>query len=465
MSHPHTTQMKRNSRFPTPASLEKLLSASQLLLGWEDTLRPRGPAIGFQQAHDASPAKEPTLKPVWLDNPESHAICVAPTGSGKGRCSLIPQLLSWKGSTVVIDPKGEAAAVTGRYRERELGQRVVYLDPFHLVTDKPDALNPLDAIQFSGESPEEFAIMAPSLLHPDHTGFAREPYWDNSGDALISAVLCYILAMEAPEHRNFPRLRTHLMSDDVVYNLARLLDTVGSKMPSMAHEQLASFVSTADLTRSGILSTAQQHLRLLGDPCVCAGLRETTFDLEAFRRGDPMTIYLILPPSRLYSHGLLLRSWLGTLFTVAMSREQLPDSPTLFLVDELAALGSMSQIRTAFTLLRGYGVRVTIYLQDLNQLKQLYTQDWETLVNNAGTIQTFSPSNFKMAQQLAEFFGTEVRPDDMLRAGKDEQFILFQGGQFKRCRKLDYLTDPFFAGRYEVNPRYKRRPPPDLGAM
>ena len=452
--------MKNNARYPNRSSLAKALSNSRLLLGWEESQRPKGPAIGFQQAAVPQPPREPSLKPVWLDNPESHAICVAPTGTGKGRSSLLPQLLTWKGSVVVIDPKGEAAAVTGRYREKELGQRVVYLDPFHVVTDEPDSLNPLDTIRFSGESPEEFAIMAPSLLHPDHLGFAREPYWDNSGDALISAVLCHILAMEPEEHRNFVRLRDHLMNDDVVYTLAKLLDTVGTKMPRMAKDQIASFLSVADLTRSGILSTAQQHLRLLADPCVIEGLNRTSFDLDAFRRGDPMTIYLILPPTRLHSHGLLLRSWLGTLFTVAMSREQLPDSPTLFLVDELAALGSMNQIRTAFTLLRGYGVRISIYLQDLNQLKQLYPQDWETLVNNAGTIQTFGPSNFQMAKQLADLFGTEVRAEDLLSAGKEEQYVLFQGGNWKRCRKLDYLTDPIFEGRYDPNPRYKRRQPP-----
>ena len=69
--------------------------------------------------------------------------------------------------------------------------------------------------------------------------------------------------------------------------------------------------------------------------------------------------------------------------------------------------------RTAFTLMRGYGVRISIYLQDLNQLKQLYPQDWETLVNNAGTIQTFNPSNYQMAKQLADLFGTEVTAEDL----------------------------------------------------
>jgi type IV secretion system protein VirD4 len=180
-----------------------------------------------------------------------------------------------------------------------------------------------------------------------------------------------------------------------------------------------------------------------------------------------MTIYLILPVTRLISHGMLMRNWLSALFAVAMSRAVLPPASTLFLVDEVGALGPMDQLRTAFTVMRGFGLRVFIYLQDLSQLKRLFPNDWETVVNNAGTIQTFNLSNHLMARQMADLFGTDLRPEEILRLGRDEQIILFHGGQWKRCRKVDYLTDPLFRGRFRPNPRYGGRgtgggPSPDL---
>jgi len=429
------------------------------VLGWKGTAS-QPASIGFQGS-DAKPPAAPgngpagNATPIWLENVESHGICVAPTGAGKGRSSLIPQLLTWQGSAVVIDPKGEAAAVTADFRRDVLKQRVVFLDPFHMVSDTPDSLNPLDAIQFSGESPEEFALMAPQLLHPDYPSGStlKEPFWDNSGDNLISGLLCHILTGEPPENRHFPRLRELLMADDVVYSLAVLLDTVGKKMPKMAYSQIANFLAITDVTRSGVLSTAQQHMRLLADPRVIAALDRTTLDLQAFQRGEPVTIYIILPPTRLLSHGMLLRSWLSTLFTVAMSRTRTPKTPTLFLVDEVAALGAMDHLRTAFTLLRGYGVKVFIYLQDLHQLQRLYPQDWQTLINNAGTVQTFGLSNYLMARQVAEIFG-ELRPEEFLRLAPGEQMILFHGGRVEKCMKLDYLTDKLFRGLYRDNPRY-----------
>jgi type IV secretion system protein VirD4 len=154
---------------------------------------------------------------------------------------------------------------------------------------------------------------------------------------------------------------------------------------------------------------------------------------------------------------MLLRNWLSALFTIAMSREVLPAVSTMFFVDEVGALGQMDQLRTAFTVMRGYGVRVFIYLQDLTQLKRMFPQDWETVVNNAGTIQTFNLSNHLMARQMGELFGSDLRPEDLLKLGPDEQIVLFHGGRWQRCLKADYLTDPLFKGRFRANPRYESR--------
>ncbi|MCP4305064.1 MAG: type IV secretory system conjugative DNA transfer family protein, partial [bacterium] len=52
---------------------------------------------------------------------DGHLITVATAGAGKGTCSVIPNLLSYEGSVVCTDPKGENAAITARHR-REMGQ-------------------------------------------------------------------------------------------------------------------------------------------------------------------------------------------------------------------------------------------------------------------------------------------------------------------------------------------------------
>ena len=54
----------------------------------------------------------------------AHLLTIAPTRSGKGVGTIIPNLLTANRSVVCIDPKGENARVTMRQRERSEERRV-----------------------------------------------------------------------------------------------------------------------------------------------------------------------------------------------------------------------------------------------------------------------------------------------------------------------------------------------------
>ena len=49
----------------------------------------------------------------------SHLLSIGPAGSGKGTGLIIPNLARLERSIIVVDPKGEAAAVTAAYRRRK----------------------------------------------------------------------------------------------------------------------------------------------------------------------------------------------------------------------------------------------------------------------------------------------------------------------------------------------------------
>src|SRR5262249_20816184 len=97
-----------------------------ILLGWGS---PRRGRFGFAPG---GPTAQPADEPLWYHG-DNHLMTVAPTGAGKGRGVIIPNLLSYPGPAVVIDPKGEAYQTTAR-RRRQLGQRVVVLDPFRVAS-------------------------------------------------------------------------------------------------------------------------------------------------------------------------------------------------------------------------------------------------------------------------------------------------------------------------------------------
>jgi type IV secretion system protein VirD4 len=375
---------------------------------------------------------------------------VAPTGAGKGRGVIIPNLLSYPGPAVVIDPKGEAYQTTAR-RRRQMGQRVVVLDPFRVVTPHSDRLNPLEVFDLPGAVVDCDAEMMAAQLSIGHH-FSRDPFWSDSATGIVAGLIAQIgTASEKPEERTLNRLRHYLYHDDMDYQLAAMLDQKAVKN-QLARDEIVGYLShPAKETRPSVRTTACTYVKALGSSRVAETLGPSSFDLADVVKGAPLTIYVVIPPEKLESHRALLRLWVGTLLTAVTSRKVIPQSRTLFILDESAQLGSLGALKQAITLLRGYGLQVWTFWQDLSQLKTLYAQDWQTMLNNSGVLQVFGLNNHLMAKEWAEVMGVES--GELAAMGRDEAGLFVQG-EFMRCRRADYLRDRAFRGQYDDNPRF-----------
>ncbi len=449
-------QIHRNSRPNTfsgklgYACRQGGMSMSKLILGWQDGT-PRRPA-GFQDW----PKGEDRLKGCDLieDGSEAHVLVTGPTGAGKGRSLIIPNLLRWNASAIVVDVKGENAMTTARYR-RELGQRVVILDPFCTVSNGSDALNPLD---WMADSPEYLADNSMTLSETLTGGrrSEKEPFWDDEANEFGAGLIAHCATQPDPAKRNLGCLYDILTSDDTVHDIAVMLDTLPNMNP-YARRQLVNFLQhEGEKVRSSIRSTAQQHVRIFGSPLVQRAVARTTFDLSAVRDGEPITIYLVIPASRLVSHAGLLRIWLAVLLGVIAERRQRPDQPTLLIVDELAQLGPMPLLLQAVTLLRGYGLRAMLLLQSMSQLKAMWPTDFQTVIDNCGAMVSFGPVRPNIASELTAFMGT-ASAEQFDRMSSDQVMLSMVGQQAAVARKLDYLRDSLFSSRFDVNSFYQRK--------
>ena len=156
-----------------------------LFLGWTGTGGSR--EVGFHALRDQPPANPDDAPEPLLYKGDGHLMTIAPTGGGKGVGVIIPNLLTYPGSVIAIDIKGELTQVTAR-RRREMGQKVVVLDPFGLVAGKghpSDSLNPFDLFHLPGADPESDAEMLAAQFAVDHT-FSTDRYWDDTGKGLAS---------------------------------------------------------------------------------------------------------------------------------------------------------------------------------------------------------------------------------------------------------------------------------------
>lgn len=425
---------------------------------------PKRAGAGFVQTAAASAAGE-----LISDASESHVLTVAPTGAGKGRSLLLPWLLSYTGSVIVIDPKGEAAAVTARWR-REIGQRVCIVDPWRLVKPAPqhegapDAINPLQVTLTDSEDLGDDCATLAELIAGEAPVSTQDPFWRECALHLMTALIGWawvrarITGQAQPDDGTLGAVWSLLHHDDMTYHLAVILDTQGKHpdFPSFVREGFVNFLGhEGEKVRTSVRSEAVSLMRVFASQRVQQATAGTTVPLDTLREGGAVSVYLVIPPDKLESHSRWLRIVLGSLLGVMVRRRGRPALPTLFLVDELAHLGPMPQLKQAITLLRGYGVRVALFLQSVAQLKGLWPRDHESILENCGLWLNFGNSSLAAARQMAEQLG-DVSAETLFQMGRDELALHRAGEATVLARKLDCLHDPLFAGRHDPNPRHAR---------
>jgi len=217
-----------------------------------------------------------------------------------------------------------------------------------------------------------------------------------------------------------------------------LLDTK-AVVNRAAKAAFASFLQLPEReTRPSVLGTLHTHLRLFDSDLVRRLTDTTTIDLDAFIAGNPMSLYIIVPPLRLNAYKPLLRTWLSGLMLALTQRKTPPKERTLMLCDEIGNLGRLDALLTAATLLRSWGLTLWTFWQNAAQL-QIYGSQANTLVDNAGVIQVFGARNRRMAQDFANLVGG-ITPDDILNMPPDEQIILIEGSPI-RCKQVRHYND------------------------
>jgi len=401
---------------------------SKLILG-RSVASSRG--MGF-----AMRAHEPSGELVTYSG-DGHLITFAPTGTGKTAGPVITNALKHRGQLIVLDMKGEVYAATARAR-RAMGQEVCVID----LRDGGEhgSLNPLDMAGRCGTDPAVTGrSFAAELI--ERAGDERDRFWNDWSETMIAGSTAWLLADRPPQERRLSALFDLYTCDDVVYQLAVMLD----KKEVSNRAAKAAFVSFLQLpereTRPSVLGTVQSHLRLFDSDLTRRLTDTTTMDLDGFVSGKPMSLYIIVPPFRLTAYRPLLRMWLSGLILLLTQRKHPPEERTLMLCDEIGNLGKLDALLIAATLLRSWGLTLWTFWQNAAQL-QIYGPQANTLIDNAGVIQIFGVKNYRMAQDLANVIGG-ISADELLRMPRNEQVLLIDS-QLQRCKQVRHYDDQIF---------------------
>lgn len=405
----------------------------------------------------------------------AHLLTMAPTRSGKGVGTIIPNLIACDRSVICIDPKGENARIASRARAR-FGP-VHVLDPF-AVSGKPSAaFNPLDMLDAAGLDLAEDASSLADALVVDEPGMAGEAHWNEEAKALIAGLILHVVTAEAPERRTLTTLRERLtLAPDAFLALLKDMqssDAAAGLVARAANRHLAK----ADREAAGVLSAAQRHTHFLDSPRMTAVLNRSEFRFADLKHHNA-TVFLVLPPDRLSTYSRWLRL-LVTQSLLDMARDVAkPDLPVLYLLDEFAALGYLAPVERAMGLMAGYGVQLWPILQDVHQLRAIYGKRAGTFLSNAGLLQVFGVNDHESARLVSDLLGQEtvlfqtmsraldaeksglsfseqraartlMTPDEVRNMPARAQLLFVSGQRPIIAGKLVYYSDKEFAGLFD----------------
>jgi len=401
-----------------------------------------------------------------------HSLLFAPTGSGKGVGFVIPNLLFWDHSVVVHDIKLENHQLTSGWRSKA-GQEIYVWEP-----SNPDGIthcyNPIDFVSKKPGQMVDDVQKISNLIMPE------KDFWNNEARSLFLGVVLYLLADDT-KSKSFGEVVRTMRSDDVVYNFAVVLDTLGDVIHPVAYMNIAAFLQKADKERSGVISTMNSSLELWANPLIDAATASSDFNVMEFKK-KKTTVYVGLTPDNIQRLQRLMQIFYQQA-TEFLSRK-IPDEKeepygVMFLMDEFPTLGKMEQFKAGIAYFRGYRVRLFLIIQDTQQLKGTYEDaGMNSFLSNSTFRVTFTANNYETANLISQLCGNKtveqtsynkplffdlnvstrtqnvskvqralLLPQEVIQLPRDEQIVLIESMPPIKSLKIKYYEDKFFTKR------------------
>jgi type IV secretion system protein VirD4 len=421
------------------------------------------------------PASSGVYVGAWIDNkgalhylrhdgPE-HILMYAPTRSGKGVGLVIPTLLSWADSAVITDLKGELWAMTSGWRQQYAGNKVLRFEPAD-----PDCdvfFNPLDEIRIgTGYEVGDVQNLATLLVDPDGQGLNN--HWQKTAQALLVGVILHALH----KRRNDGTPASLPQVDQMLADPNRSVAELWMEMTTYAHVDGATHPAVAAAARDmmdrpeeeagSVLSSAKSYLALYRDPIVARNVGSSSFRIRDLMNHDrPVSLYIVTQPSDKARLRPLVRVFINMIVRlladkIAFERIQ-SDMPLwrqmmarmgyrqvatsyvrskknykhrlLGMIDEFPSLGKLEILQESLAFIAGYGIKLYLICQDINQLKSRetgYGAD-ETITSNCHVQSAFPPNRVETADHLSKLTGTTtVVKEQITTSGRRTSALLGQ---------------------------------------
>ncbi|MDR6934996.1 type IV secretory system conjugative DNA transfer family protein [Luteibacter sp. 3190] len=416
---------------------------------------------------------------------QQFVILAAPTRSGKGVGVVIPNLLDYQESTVVLDIKQENFDLTSGWRASQ-GQEIYLFNPF-AEDRRTHRWNPLTYVSKDPAFRVSDLMSIAAMLYPD--GSDDQKFWVSQARNAFMAFSLYLCEKwDDDEKHGRPEIVRSKPTLGMIYRLSsgdgtdlRELYTRLSKEPFLsanAQSAFANLLSQAAETFASILGTFKEPLNAWINPVLDAATSADDFLLTDVRK-KKMTIYIGIQPNKLAESRLIVNLFFSQLINLN-TKERPENNPALkhqclLLMDEFTSIGKVEIIASAVAYMAGYNIRLLPIIQSMAQLDAVYGKDVSrTVITNHALQIVYAPREQQDANDYSDMLGyTTVRrenitkskkgdvskshseekralmlPQELKAMGPDKEVFLYEGIPHPvMCTKIRYYQDKYFTQR------------------
>lgn len=426
-------------------------------------------------------------------NGPEHVLAFAPTRSGKGVGLVIPTLLTWTGSAVIHDIKGENWQLTAGWRSQF--SHCLLFNP----TDPRSAkYNPLLEVRKGSHEVRDVQNIADILVDPEGA-LEKRNHWEKTGHSLLTGAILHVLYAE--EEKTLANVARFLANPkktlEATLRIMLTTNHLGTKQHPKVHPEVASIaremLNKSENELSGVVSTAMSFLEIYRDPIIAETTSRCDWRIDDLKHAKrPVSLYLVIPPSDISRTKPLIRLILNQIGrrlteklpdTTSEDKDSKPDHQLLMMLDEFPALGRLEFFETAMAFMAGYGIRAYLIAQSLNQIEKAYGPN-NSILDNAHVRVAFATNDDRTAKRISDTLGTstELRaqknyaghrlapwlahvmvsrqetarplltPGEVMQLPNDQALVLLAGTKPIRANKLRYFEDGNFTTRLIAAP-------------
>ncbi len=347
-----------------------------------------------------------------------NVLVVGGSGSGKSASYSIPNAFQMLGSYVFTDPKGELYDRTAGYL-RQHGYEIKVLN---LVKPQySDGYNPLMHIS----SEIDVDVIANTIVKGQKTdGGGSDPFWDDSAEMLLKALIYYLMAARPEEEQNLASC-AELVRAANSNGGSNLLTELISKLPydHPARMYYKSIEIAPEKTYSSILSTLQSKLGKFDSKEIAELTSTDTIKFEDI--GSKKTAVYVISSDTHAAYDFLLTIFFSQmiqqLYNFADDNGGRLKVPTYFILDEFANIGKIPDFDKKISTSRSRKISFSVILQNLDQLEAIYDKSYETIIGNCDTHVFLGSNSYKTVEYFSKALGEKTIERESISVSRDKQ--------------------------------------------